>query len=487
MRPRRPAPDGRRSAPRGRDLGRLAATAIAVGRCAAPTSDAPGSGDRPRRPRWRSCRCELMTLRRVEQALEVGAAALADARGEEHAELCLRLARAAVAGGRWAQAEDLVDRGGRSQQARSLVVLTDAAHGAGRSRRRPDSRRRRSPAARAGAGRGALRGSVRAGRIHRLADPPAAAGAFREAAQVASEHGLRPGGSRRSSGWAPSSCCWTTTRPAWSRRATAPWSSACWAGSARPTCCWPTQLVADGPAATRRTRRRRSSRRLLGIPVLGFVGRELLAAQAALAGDSAAMEEHCSAGRRPTCRRTTRPGPSVRADAALADHDLESARDRLELGLRPLLSHGSAAPLAEFGLWAVAARGGPRRPGPAGASWRPTRPCCGGPTGARCATPTRSWPAGATARRPRRAFAAAASVAATPWWARFLRLIALEAAVGTAGAIRFLSFGPTWPHSSRAGTWHWPDLPGTAAPGRGPDAPGPRRLRGPGRDCERTA
>ena len=45
---------------------------------------------------------------------------------------------------------------------------------------------------------------------------------------------------------------------------------------------------------------------------------------------------------------------SVRAYAALAAHDLKSAVAHLDSGLRPLLSHGSTAPLADFGLWAVA-------------------------------------------------------------------------------------------------------------------------------------
>ena len=78
-------------------------------------------------------RVELLTATgRVEEALQVGAAALDAIRGDQHAELCLRLARAAITAGRWGTADDFVARAGRMDDVRSLVLLADSAHGAGR-------------------------------------------------------------------------------------------------------------------------------------------------------------------------------------------------------------------------------------------------------------------------------------------------------------------------------------------------------------------
>jgi hypothetical protein len=59
-------------------------------------------------------------------------AALDVARFDEHAELCLHLAGAAVAAGEWGRADEFVTRAGRPEQAESLILLADSAHGAGR-------------------------------------------------------------------------------------------------------------------------------------------------------------------------------------------------------------------------------------------------------------------------------------------------------------------------------------------------------------------
>ena len=69
---------------------------------------------RPRRTRRPTAvailQVELLTLEgRVEEALELGSAALDAARLDEHAELCLQLARAAITAGRWGRADDFVD------------------------------------------------------------------------------------------------------------------------------------------------------------------------------------------------------------------------------------------------------------------------------------------------------------------------------------------------------------------------------------------
>ncbi len=78
---------------------------------------------RPDRPRGRHRRhpgtghhdrVRLLTLLgRIPDALASGEPVLVATTGDAHAELCLELARAAVTGGRWAQARQYVDRAGR--------------------------------------------------------------------------------------------------------------------------------------------------------------------------------------------------------------------------------------------------------------------------------------------------------------------------------------------------------------------------------------
>lgn len=72
-------------------------------------------------------------LGRADDAIAVGGAARDALAGDQHAELCLRLARAAVVAGRWTAAEDYVERSARPNDPGSLVLRADAAFGAGRA------------------------------------------------------------------------------------------------------------------------------------------------------------------------------------------------------------------------------------------------------------------------------------------------------------------------------------------------------------------
>ena len=313
-----------------------------------------------RRPQVAILQVELMTLDgRVEQALEVGVSGLDGAVADDHAELCLRLARAAITGGRWSQAEGFIDRGGRSQQARSLIVLTDAAHGEGRIEEAARLAAAAVSAARDGEPAEVLCEALCAqARIHRLADLPAAADAFREAAQVASEHGLRPWRVEALFGLGTIELLLDEDSPALveARELALQLGLLIKVGQADMLLA-DHQLVVDGPAQVDGPARRLiENGELLGFGVFGFVGRQLLAAQLALAGEQRAAEEQLRAlatvAHLPP--DTLGQAQSVRAYAALAAHDLDSAVSQLDSGMRPLLSHGSTAPLADFGLWVVA-------------------------------------------------------------------------------------------------------------------------------------
>jgi tetratricopeptide (TPR) repeat protein len=77
----------------------------------------------------------LTSTGRVGEALDVGLAALPSTSGEVHAELCLRLARTAVIARRWREAESYIERAGRRDDPRSLLLAADAAFGAGEASR----------------------------------------------------------------------------------------------------------------------------------------------------------------------------------------------------------------------------------------------------------------------------------------------------------------------------------------------------------------
>jgi hypothetical protein len=77
-------------------------------------------------------RVQLLALRgEPATALEVGTGVVDEVHGDDHAELCLRLAQAALAASRWAVAERYIERAGRPDDPRSFVLAADAAFGAG--------------------------------------------------------------------------------------------------------------------------------------------------------------------------------------------------------------------------------------------------------------------------------------------------------------------------------------------------------------------
>ena len=134
---------------------------------------------------------QLCAAGRAAEALAVGGPALDRATGDRHAELALRLARAAVQAGQWNDATAYVERAGRPGDPRSAALLADAAHGAGQvevaAAYAADAvalaDRSGTPADRCQA----LVVQARVARLHHLA---ASAAGFGRAAQLAAEHGL---------------------------------------------------------------------------------------------------------------------------------------------------------------------------------------------------------------------------------------------------------------------------------------------------------
>lgn len=173
----------------------------------------------------------LTLLGRASEAHDVGMAALesGDVIGEQHAELCFGLARAAVSGGRWASAEAYLERAGRPGDLRTLTLAADAAFGAG-------------DVGRAGGSERLCEALMVLARTMFGTDIGAAESAYRRAAQVAAEHSLTPWRVEALSASEPwSTAPATRPRPHWRRPGSSPFGPACSSAPSRSTCCAPTR------------------------------------------------------------------------------------------------------------------------------------------------------------------------------------------------------------------------------------------------------
>ena len=378
-------------------------------------------------------------------ALEAGWPALDEARGAEHAELCLRLARAAGAAGRWAETEQLVTRAGRADDPRSAILLSDAAHATGRmaeaehyavgavDRARADHRRIDVLCE-------ALCSYARCRRPYDLA---AAQRLFAEAAQLASEYGLLPWRVEAMFGLATIQLLLTEQPPELLEVRRIAFDAGLLGRAAQADLLLADQvLIRDGPAGSAEPATRVAEfGRLARVNYFRFAGEALLATRSALAGDERAMEYRLGrldvGADLPPDIRTQLLG--VRGQAALVRHDLATAADLLNAAVRPMIDHAAAAPFVLFGVWALVEtllRTDPPdfRAVLAGqtASWRRAN------RGA-----FRYADAVIAGRSGDRSGAEAALadgdelLAPTPWWQRFLRTFTLESAViqGWANAV----------------------------------------------------
>ncbi len=389
----------------------------------------------------------LTLLGRVAEALEVGTAAL-DAgivAGEEHAQLCLRLARAAVACGRWADAEGFLERAGRPADPRSLVLGADGAFGAGDVDRSAALARTAvdalehgpaAPGAQVERAATLCEGLMVLARSAVRSEMETSGARFRRAAQVAAEHGLTPWrvealfglGSVELSGGDPAAPSLLAARDlavqlgmlARAVQADVLWSDAV--------------LTVDGPRAARPIAELAAERAgRLRQSALQAMAELMAAVHAALSGDQPAMTTLLAAAstRADAPAEVAALAPAVRALPHLVGHDLPRAAALFDEGITALLPHAAAAPISYFGLWALLRTAVADRDAQARVTVRRHHAICAVTNQAALAY------ADAIAEgRAGRAVAAAAhfaeadaALAAMPWWNRLLRMIALEAAV----------------------------------------------------------
>jgi DNA-binding CsgD family transcriptional regulator len=372
---------------------------------------------------------------RAADALEIGGRALDLATGDQHAELALRLARAAVLSGRWDDATAYVERAGRPDDPRSPALLADAAHGAGRVELAAAyAEEAVTLAERTGGPGDRCQALVVRARVARLHDQDASAAGFRTAAQLAAEHGLAAWRVDALLGLGSVEALETeATSTLETARAVAADAGLLGQVTGLDMMLGEHLLLVGGPPAAREVAADLVERgAALRLPAAELAGRYTLALEPAVAGRRDELERQLHGW------TTANAGPeafflpaSARAFAALAAHDLGEACALLDEAITPLARHRSAAPLHQFGLWALLRTVVDDRGAEARETLRELH------AGARLANRAALAYADAVAAgRAGRSPVAAALVASAeealaplPWLRRTLRLVALESAV----------------------------------------------------------
>ncbi|WP_369132088.1 AAA family ATPase [Modestobacter sp. I12A-02662] len=377
----------------------------------------------------------LTAVGRIGEALDAGVEALPSATGELHAELCLRLARTAVAARRWRDAEDYVQRAGRPEDPRSLLLAADAAFGAGDVERAGPLATAAVTRAEGSGGPAVLCEALDvAGRVARLRSPPAARAAFSRAGQVAEEHRLVPQLVTALLGLGTVELLEGEVSQALPRaRELAAAAGLLGQASAADVILFDSVVVERGPRAVEEPARvllDRGTR--LRMPEVQAASAFGVALARAASGDPAGME--AALARLPFSAAWPDADPlvaGVRALPLLLAHDLAGANAVLDVGLTRLVGHRVAAPLHQFGLWALLRTAVDDR-GAAARDVLRELPAVLRPAN-RGALHYADAVAAGRRGRPDEAVALFArgevDLAGVPWLHRLLRLLALEAAV----------------------------------------------------------
>jgi DNA-binding CsgD family transcriptional regulator len=304
-------------------------------------------------------RVHLLTLLgRGAEALETGGAALPDVTGDQHAELCLQLARAAVSCGRWEEVQRYVDRAGRPADPRSPVLAAEAAYGAGHPDRAAALAQMGAEVAeRVGRPEALCAALLIDGRCAFRGDLERAAAAFGRAAQCAAEHGLAP--------WRIEALLnlglvelHEHDVPVLLAEARELALDAGLLGVALSieVILAERMLTTCGPhAAEPMARRVAEEAGRLELSGLQALAEASAAAGLGAAGNADGMDALLGAAtaRTHAAVEVTALAAAARALPHLLAHDLRRADELLDGGMTVLCGHASAAPLAYWGLWAL--------------------------------------------------------------------------------------------------------------------------------------
>ncbi|HEY5783726.1 MAG TPA: AAA family ATPase [Nakamurella sp.] len=304
-------------------------------------------------------RTRLLTLLgRPTEALTEGVPLLDALSGDEHADLCLELARAAVVAGRWRQACRLVNRAGRPGDPRSLVLDAEAAFGEGDVARATDRASDAVAAAEsAGSAEVLCAALVITGRCATLTSMELASASYRRAAQCAAEHGLVPWRVEALFGLGLAEL--VEGRPIDSlseARELALDAGLLIQVLSLGVLIAEHTMTVDGPAAAEPlARRTEEEANRLGLSGLAALAGVALAAGRAAVGDSTGMTAALTAAgaHANASIEVTALASAARAWPHLLEHDLPRANAQLDEAMTSLTAHGSAAPVAYWGLWVL--------------------------------------------------------------------------------------------------------------------------------------
>ncbi len=394
-------------------------------------------------------RVHLLTLRgEPATALEVGTDVVDDVRTEDHAELCLRLAQAALSASRWAAAERYIERAGRPDDPRSLVLAAGAAFGAGDLDRATGLARTaadRAAVLAAAHGDDATRRRNRTdawcaaltvlGRCTMRRDPVAARDAFARAAQIAAEHGLRPLRVTALMGVGTIELYDHLTSEALRETRELALDTGMLAVVISIDLAEVDRLFrVEGPQAAEPAARRNAEQagrlRLYRSQTMADL---YVAAGRAAAGDVAGMERviEVALARPHASTEVLGAVSAVRALRYLISHDLNRANAQLDTGVAALGPDGSSAPGLVWGLWVLLRtviddRGAEARDRLRGS---PAALLAVNRGALRYADAVAAGRAGRHGDAEALFASADQTLAEQHWWRRLLRLLALEAAV----------------------------------------------------------
>ncbi|GAA2205176.1 helix-turn-helix transcriptional regulator [Nonomuraea monospora] len=378
----------------------------------------------------------LTLLGQPHTAMESGAWALEELTGDRHAELCLRLAEAAVVARCWRAADRYVERAGRPGDPWALVLAADAAFGAGDLRRAVElAAVAVERAERAGRWETVCRALTTVGRCALGHDLEVAREAYGLAARVGAEHGLLPARVTALFGLAAIELLGSPDSPLLAEARELARRTGLLAEVVRTDLLRVNSAVTvEGPRAARdlavRTAERAGRLRLHGMRAVA----EVFAAMGyAAEGDSPRMEAVLADA-------AARPDPPVEVAAQvhatrgllhLLRHDLPEATALFDAALRDLVGRCEAGPVQHWGLWALLRTVVADRDAEARETLRrsPAVFRAANRAGLQYADAVAAGREGQGARAAALFAEGDGTLAEHHWWRRLLRLFALEAAI----------------------------------------------------------
>ena len=381
-------------------------------------------------------RVRVLTLAgHAAEALALGRVHVDELSGDEHAELRLQLARAAITSGRWAAAEEHLRRAARPHDPRSLVLAADAAFGDHRPAESAALADRAVRQAELDADHAVLCEALVVVSRAALTDLDSAVIALTRAAEVAAEHGLTPWRVEALRGLGLMQTHTSATAPALEEaRSLAKDAGMLATAVTIDMVLADERCTIDGPRPALGMAIDAADRvATLGLRDVHEAARMEVALFHALAGNTRAAQTAIDVvlASADTSPDAVAAMTAIRGIPLLLAHDLARANAAIDAGISTLIARPSISPFSLFGVWALLRTVVDDRGQQARDALRAALP------GVRAVNQAGvRYGDAVAAGRAGRPDAAAASVAdgdallnGRPWWRRLLHTLVLEAAV----------------------------------------------------------